>query len=89
MFNAPNDSVVVTNRDESLRSFLDARKLMDVPLVCPPVEYCTDNAAMIAWAGMEMYDEGWTTNLSCQPLRKWSIDPSATDGGILGAMDRR
>ena len=40
---------------------------------------------MIAWAGMEMYKEGWTTGLACRAMRKWSIDPQAVDGGILGA----
>jgi N6-L-threonylcarbamoyladenine synthase len=39
---------------------------------------------MIAWAGMEMYTAGWTTALSCRALQKWSLDPAAADGGILG-----
>jgi len=38
---------------------------------------------MIAWTGIEMYEAGWESQLSCKPLRKWSIDPSAEDGGIL------
>lgn len=39
---------------------------------------------MIAWAGTEMYRAGWTSDLSCAPLRKWSLDPEAEDGGVLG-----
>lgn len=39
---------------------------------------------MIGWAGIEMYENGWSTDLSCQALRKWSLDPAAPDGGILG-----
>ncbi len=27
-------------------------------LICPPVEFCTDNAAMIAWAAIEHYQAG-------------------------------
>lgn len=55
--------------------------------VFPPLHLCTDNAAMIAWAGVEMYKAGWRSELSCQSLRKWSLDPSAEDGGILGVPD--
>lgn len=39
---------------------------------------------MIGWTGIEMYEAGWTSNLSCLALRKWSLDPHADDGGILG-----
>ena len=52
-------------------------------LIFPPVEFCTDNAAMIAWAGMEMWDAGYRTSLDVLPLKKWSIDPKSDDGGIL------
>ena len=39
---------------------------------------------MIAWTGMEMYEAGWESELSCKARRKWSVDPAAEDGGILG-----
>ncbi|KAL9077654.1 MAG: hypothetical protein Q9161_000026 [Pseudevernia consocians] len=68
-----------------LGSFLTARGFPDVKLAFPPVELCTDNAAMVAWTGMEMYENGWESDLRCRALRKWSIDPRAEDGGILGA----
>ena len=67
-----------------LREFLDARGFSQIRLIFPPLDLCTDNAAMIGWAGIEMYQDGWTTDLSCQALRKWSLDPAASDGGILG-----
>lgn len=67
-----------------LRAVLDARGFEGVRLVFPPVALCTDNAAMIAWAGMEMYEAGWRTGLDVGAVRKWSMDPSAEDGGILG-----
>ena len=50
----------------------------------PPVELCTDNAAMIAWTGYEMFHAGYESELSCRAIRKWSLDSSAEDGGILG-----
>ena len=67
-----------------LRSFLTARGYPDLELVFPPVGLCTDNAAMIAWTGMEMWEAGWESELSVRALRKWSLDREAEDGGILG-----
>ncbi|CAK7211246.1 Mitochondrial tRNAs modification protein [Sporothrix bragantina] len=67
-----------------LRSALDVRGYGYLPVVAPPPSLCTDNAAMIAWAGMEMYEAGWRTDLSIRPIRKWSMDANADDGGILG-----
>ncbi|KAL8996441.1 MAG: hypothetical protein Q9169_004035 [Polycauliona sp. 2 TL-2023] len=67
-----------------LRSFLDNRGFAHVRLIFPPASLCTDNAAMIAWTGTEMYKAGYESDLSCRALRKWSIDPIAEDGGILG-----
>ncbi|KAI5810075.1 glycoprotease pgp1 [Peziza echinospora] len=46
----------------------------EVELIAPPVKLCTDNAAMIAWAGLEMWNAGWRTSLEVRPVRKWSLD---------------
>ena len=67
-----------------LRSFLDIRGFAHVRLIFPPTSLCTDNAAMIAWTGTEMYKAGSESDLGCRALRKWSIDPAGEDGGILG-----
>ncbi|KAI4743985.1 peptidase M22, glycoprotease [Aureobasidium sp. EXF-12298] len=67
-----------------LRAFLDVRGYSHVELFFPPVELSTDNAAMIAWAGIEMWEAGWRSQLSVRPIKTWSMDPSASDGGILG-----
>jgi len=67
-----------------LRSMLDARGYSHIQLSCPPVGLCTDNALMIAWAGIEMYRAGYTSSLAIGPIRKWSMDPSNPDGGLLG-----
>ena len=69
---------------EVLRSFLDVRGFQDMKIVAPPPYLCTDNAAMIAWAGIEMFEAGWRSDLSCRALRKWTLDPQAEDGGVLG-----
>jgi N6-L-threonylcarbamoyladenine synthase len=68
-----------------LRSILDVRGYEHVEIVAPPPPLCTDNAAMIAWTGMEMFEAGYETDLSVQAIRKWPIDPRSDGGGILGA----
>ncbi|KAI1166533.1 glycoprotease family-domain-containing protein [Nemania serpens] len=68
-----------------VRKMLDIRGFAYIELVAPPPSLCTDNAAMIAWTGMEMYENGWRSDLGVQALRKWPIDPGAEGGGILGA----
>ena len=37
---------------------------MDIKLYYPPLKYCTDNAAMIAAAGVLYYEKGWTSELT-------------------------
>ncbi|SMY19748.1 unnamed protein product [Zymoseptoria tritici ST99CH_1A5] len=67
-----------------LRAMLDARGYDRIRLEFPPISLCTDNALMIAWAALEMWHAGYRSSLDVQPLRKWSMDPNAEDGGILG-----
>ena len=67
-----------------LKSYLKQKGFGTVNIICPPVNLCTDNAAMIAWTGMEMWREGWKSDLGVRGLRKWTLDPEQDDGGILG-----
>lgn len=60
-----------------LRSMLDVRGYSRVELLFPPPWLCTDNAAMIAWCGMEMYEAGFRSKLDIGSLRKWSMDSAA------------
>jgi len=48
-----------------------------VRLVAPPLALCTDNAAMIAWAGVERLRLGLTDGLDFAPRPRWPLDPSA------------
>ena len=42
-------------------------------LVAPPIKRCTDNAAMIAWAGMERFKLGMTDGLDFEPRARWPL----------------
>jgi len=57
-----------------MESFLAVRGFEPVTVVVPPVSLCTDNAAMIAWAGMEMFEAGFVSELDIRALRKWSLE---------------
>ena len=42
-------------------------------LVVPPPELCTDNGAMIAWAGAERLALGLTDTLDTPPHARWPL----------------
>ena len=48
-----------------------------LPLIAPPLWLCTDNAAMIAWAGAERFALGLTDGLDFEALPRWPLDPLA------------
>jgi N6-L-threonylcarbamoyladenine synthase len=52
-------------------------------LVAPPLELCTDNGAMIAWAGCERLALGFTDSLDVAPRARWPLDEVAAAKGRL------
>ena len=42
-------------------------------LIAPPIKLCTDNAAMIAWAGLERFRLGLSDSLDFEPRARWPL----------------
>lgn len=51
--------------------------------VAPPLALCTDNAAMIAWAGIEKMRLGQTDDLTLSARPRWPLD--TRQAGMLGS----
>jgi len=61
--------------NQSIRSALDkAAKENGFHLSAPPMEYCTDNGAMIAWAGIELLKAGRIASLSFKARPRWPLE---------------
>ena len=49
----------------------------ELPFVAPPLWLCTDNAAMIAWAGALRFEAGLIDGLDAPARARWPLDPAA------------
>ncbi|MDO5613368.1 MAG: tRNA (adenosine(37)-N6)-threonylcarbamoyltransferase complex transferase subunit TsaD [Paracoccus sp. (in: a-proteobacteria)] len=54
--------------------------------VAPPLALCTDNAAMIAWAGIEAFRTGRRDDMTLAARPRWPLDQTAAP--MLGAGKR-
>ena len=65
--------------NQSIRDDLTTLALKKkIPFSAPPAKLCTDNAAMIAWAGIEKYNEGNIDSLDFAPRPRWPLDEGGT-----------
>ncbi|MFZ2100684.1 MAG: tRNA (adenosine(37)-N6)-threonylcarbamoyltransferase complex transferase subunit TsaD [Oricola sp.] len=55
-------------------------------LHAPPMELCSDNAVMIAWAGLEHFENGEESGLDISPRSRWPLDEDAE--ALIGAGRR-
>ncbi len=62
----------------AIRSALtDLAAASGLPFVAPPSWLCTDNAAMIAWAGALRFEAGLVDGLDAPARARWPLDPDA------------
>lgn len=64
--------------NQTVRAALEAlSERHDMQFVAPPLALCTDNAAMIAWAGCERLPLGQNDPLDIKARPRWPLDPDA------------
>ncbi|HEY0148063.1 MAG TPA: tRNA (adenosine(37)-N6)-threonylcarbamoyltransferase complex transferase subunit TsaD [Allosphingosinicella sp.] len=64
--------------NKAVRSALtDLASAHGVPFVAPPLWLCTDNAAMIGWAGALRFEAGLIDGLDAPARARWPLDPEA------------
>jgi N6-L-threonylcarbamoyladenine synthase len=62
----------------TLRARLEAvAEAAGLPLVAPPLALCTDNAAMIAYAGLLAVEAGRTDDMTLAARPRWPLDTTA------------
>lgn len=66
---AANTALRAKLQDTAAKSGLD--------FIAPPLKLCTDNATMIAWAGVERLRKGLFDPLDFKPRPRWPLDPTA------------
>jgi N6-L-threonylcarbamoyladenine synthase len=80
-FGRPNALVVAGGvaANQALRRALNRLALESgTVLVAPPPELCTDNGAMIAWAGAERLARGVTDPLDVSPRARWPLEAQSS-----------
>lgn len=64
--------------NKAIRSELETiSEQNSVTFIAPPIALCTDNAAMIAWAGIERHRLGLIDDLTLSARPRWPLDTSS------------
>jgi N6-L-threonylcarbamoyladenine synthase len=61
--------------NKTLRARLE--QVTALPFIAPPLSLCTDNAAMIAYAGMLAFEAGRTDDMTLKARPRWPLDETA------------
>lgn len=74
----PNSKQFILSGGVAANMFLRSRLEIAIAgqgfsLIAPPLKLCTDNGAMIAWAGVERFALGLVDSTSFCPRAKWSL----------------
>lgn len=76
-----NDAIVIAGgvaANKYLQEILsNCAKTYGYQLIYPPIRLCTDNAAIIAYAGLERYNNKLFTPLNFCPKARWSLEDLA------------
>jgi len=65
--------------NQAIRGALqDVAAKAQTTLIIPPPALCTDNGAMIAWAGAERLALGMIDTMDAAPRARWLLDENAT-----------
>ena len=78
----------VAANEQIRQNLLSVCNDLEIDFIAPPLELCTDNAAMIAYAAGELYDLGQEDDYSLSPRSRWPLDekkPPMLGGGKRGA----
>ncbi|MEX0278460.1 MAG: tRNA (adenosine(37)-N6)-threonylcarbamoyltransferase complex transferase subunit TsaD [Ruegeria sp.] len=89
----PDDPVIAVAggvaANSAIRSALESVcSHVGVCFTAPPLDLCTDNAAMIAFAGMERFEAGARDGMDLMARPRWPLDqdsPAMLGGGKKGA----
>lgn len=77
----PPTALVVAGGVAANKAVRDALEMLagehGLPFIAPPLWLCTDNAAMIAWAGAERLATGLVDDLDVPARARWPLDPTA------------
>ncbi len=64
--------------NKALRAALETvSEAVGARFVAPPLRLCTDNAAMIAWAGIERFRQGARDGMDLSARPRWPLDQTA------------
>ncbi len=64
--------------NQHIRTILkDLTRKAEMDFMAPPLTLCSDNAAMIAWTGLERLNKGLTDPLDIAARPRWPLDPTA------------